>query len=165
MFFPVCADLKPKNMRAGRGLRDCLFWILHFMNSFIQEKKNLIQEGKWGYTKDIKYWQSFTQNNYCYIYFFNFQHFWGTWKVTLRTFLPNYFKYCTLSYPLLGGRNNPLLFNTFWFNVDVTNSLYSLCLLYFSKNILIFSSAWKLLWFSISPGSKPLKTFFFHKKF
>lgn len=23
--FPLCADLKPKNMRAGRGLRDCLF--------------------------------------------------------------------------------------------------------------------------------------------
>ena len=35
----VCAGLKPKNMRAGRGLRDHLFWTLHFMNSFIQEKK------------------------------------------------------------------------------------------------------------------------------
>ena len=157
----VCAGLKPKNMRAGRGLRDHLFWTLHFMNSFIQEKKNLIQEGKWGYTKDIKCWHSFTQNNHCYIYIFNFQHFWGTWKERHSGLSdPAILNTARYTYPLLGGRNNPLLFNTFWFNVDVTNCLYSQCLLYFSKNILIFSSAWKLLWFSISPGSKPSKTFF-----
>lgn len=127
-------------------------------------KKNLIQEGKWGYTKDIKYWHSFTQNNYCYIYFFNFQHFWGTWKERHSGLsYPAILNTARYTYPLLGGRNNPLLFNTFWFNVDVTNCLYSQCLLYFSKNILIFSSAWKLLWFSISPGSKPLKTFLSQK--
>lgn len=114
--FPVCVDLKPNNVKAGRGLSDHLFWTLHFVHEKQSSRgANLGVEPdlarKMGLCKDFKYWQSFTHHNYCYNPLFYFPAlFWVHEKnYTLRVFfLTQCIKYCTQFYSLLMWRNNPL---------------------------------------------------------
>lgn len=67
MFFPACADLKPKNtgpQASGLSiLNPSLYELFH-------PGKNLIQEGKWDTLKDIKYWVSFSLRIITAIYIF-----------------------------------------------------------------------------------------------
>lgn len=159
LVFPICVDVQPKNMKAGRGLRDHLFWTLHFVHG---------KQGSWGANlgvepdsarkmglcKDFKYWLSVTPHNDCYNPLFYFlalfwvhEKRWHSYGFCLFVFLTLCTKYSLSSTLCSCEEIIHWRFSTFWFNVDVTNCLYSKCLLDISKNILIFSSAWKFLWF------------------
>lgn len=139
------------------------------------KSQNPIRKGKWGYARTVNTGRALlmiiiaiTPRPH-----FIFQHCFGYMKTVTHLgfvfiFVCLFSCFIYFFYPvsntslkstLLIWKNNPLLFNTFWFNVDITNCLYSKCLLYFSKNILIFSSAW-----NFQLGKQTIKNLFLFQK-
>lgn len=140
------------------------------------KSQNPIRKGKWGYARTVNTGRALLMIIIAITPrppFYFPALFWvhensNTLRVCFYFCLFVFLFYIYIFYPvsntslkstLLIWKNNPLLFNTFWFNVDITNCLYSKCLLYFSKNILIFSSAWKF-----QLGKQTIKNLFLFQK-